>query len=119
MDNSKTPRHKLDGGTIPNGLEGFWICLLFKDPFLSRRAKPCHDSQLLHRRTLAAVRALAAGTAPAGFTFAPALHRPGARRLGSQRHPLFKFRNNAQFAARFAASISRVALIGLMEGLIE
>jgi hypothetical protein len=27
-------------GTIPNGLEGFWIRPPFKDPFLSRRAKP-------------------------------------------------------------------------------
>jgi WD40 repeat protein len=27
-------------------------------------------------------------------------------------HPLFKFRNNAQFAAQLAASISHVALIG-------
>jgi hypothetical protein len=38
MDKSKTPPHKLDSGTIPNGLEGFWICPSFKDPFLSRRA---------------------------------------------------------------------------------
>jgi hypothetical protein len=26
---------KLDSGTIPNRLEGFWICLSFKDRFLS------------------------------------------------------------------------------------
>jgi hypothetical protein len=38
---------KLDSGTIPNGLEGFWIRPSFKDRFLSRRAKPqSHDSQL-------------------------------------------------------------------------
>jgi hypothetical protein len=31
---------KLDSGTIPNGLEGFWIRPSFKDPLLSRRAEP-------------------------------------------------------------------------------
>jgi hypothetical protein len=32
-------------------LEGFWICPSFKEPFLSRRAKPwSHDSRLFHRR---------------------------------------------------------------------
>jgi hypothetical protein len=31
---------KLDSGTIYNRAEGFWICLSFKDQFLSRRAKP-------------------------------------------------------------------------------
>jgi hypothetical protein len=31
---------KLDSGTIPNALEGFWIRSSFKDHFLSRRAKP-------------------------------------------------------------------------------
>jgi hypothetical protein len=51
MDKSKTLGTKLDSGTIPNGLEGFWIPS-FKDSFLSRRAKPYyHDSQLCDRRT--------------------------------------------------------------------
>jgi hypothetical protein len=36
MDKSKTPRYKVSG-TIPNGLEGFWICPSFKNHFLSRR----------------------------------------------------------------------------------
>jgi hypothetical protein len=40
MDESKTLGEKLDSGTIPNGLEGFWIRPSFKDSFLSRRAKP-------------------------------------------------------------------------------
>jgi hypothetical protein len=41
MDKSETPRYtKLDSGTIPNGLEGFWIRPSFKDHFRSRRAKP-------------------------------------------------------------------------------
>jgi hypothetical protein len=44
-----------------------------------------------------------------------ALHQPRAQQrrepLGAMRH-LFKFRNYAQLAAQFAASISHVALIG-------
>jgi hypothetical protein len=56
---------KLDSGTILNGLEGFWICPSFKEPFLSRRAKPySHDSPLFHRRTThlrAAVQRLVVG----------------------------------------------------------
>jgi hypothetical protein len=38
MDKSKLLGTNLDSGTIPNGLEGFWIRPSFKDPFLSRRA---------------------------------------------------------------------------------
>jgi hypothetical protein len=38
--NPKPLGTELDSGTIPNGLEGFWIRPSFKDPFLSRRAKP-------------------------------------------------------------------------------
>jgi hypothetical protein len=37
--NPKPLGTKLASGTIPNALEGFWICPSFKDPFLSRRAK--------------------------------------------------------------------------------
>jgi hypothetical protein len=40
MDNPKPLGTKLDSGTIPNGLEGFWIRPSFQDLFLSRRAKP-------------------------------------------------------------------------------
>ena len=37
---------KVDSGTIPNGLEGFWIRPSFKDHFLSPSAKPySHASQ--------------------------------------------------------------------------
>jgi hypothetical protein len=38
--NPKPLGKKLDSGTIPNGLEGFWIRPSFKGHFLSRRAKP-------------------------------------------------------------------------------
>jgi hypothetical protein len=42
--NPKSLGTKLDSGTIPNGLEGFWIGLSFKDRFF------CHEVKTLISR---------------------------------------------------------------------